>query len=80
MQVIHEGTFIFFSFLRLLVLPRPDVYVLVSPPLLLGFAGWVLSRLRGWPFIFHVQDLQPDAAVGLGMLKPNLFTPHGCVE
>ena len=26
------------------------------------------------PFVFHVQDLQPDAAVGLGMLKPGAFT------
>ena len=73
-RMIHEGTFLVFSFLRLLVLPAPDVYVLASPPLLLGPAGWVLSRLKGRPFIFHVQDLQPDAAMGLGMLKPSLFT------
>lgn len=73
-RMVHEGTFLFFSFLRLLSLPKPDVYVLVSPPLLLGPAGWLLGRLKGRPFIFHVQDLQPDAAMGLGMLKPSLFT------
>lgn len=73
-RMVHEGTFLLFSFLRLLSLPRPDVYVLVSPPLLLGPAGWLLGLLKGRPFIFHVQDLQPDAAMGLGMLKPSLFT------
>src|SRR2546425_1041573 len=26
------------------------------------------------PFVFHVQDLQPDAAVGLGMLRAGWFT------
>src|SRR5207237_6274227 len=26
------------------------------------------------PFVFHVQDLQPDAAVGLGMLQTGWFT------
>lgn len=73
-RIVHEGTFVFTSFLRALFLRRPDVAVIVSPPLLLGAAGWLLGKLRGVPFIFHVQDLQPDAAVGLGMLKQNAFT------
>jgi colanic acid biosynthesis glycosyl transferase WcaI len=71
---VHEATFVLTSFLRALTLPRPEVAIIVSPPLLLGGAGWLLGALRGTPFIFHVQDLQPDAAVGLGMLKRNAFT------
>jgi putative colanic acid biosynthesis glycosyltransferase WcaI len=73
-RIIHEGTFILTSIVRGLFLKRPDVYVVVSPPLLLGAAAWFLSSIKRSPFIFHVQDLQPDAAVGLGMLKPSLFT------
>lgn len=73
-RILHEGTFVLTSFLRALALPRPDVIVIVSPPLLLGAAGWLLGLLRRAPFVFHVQDLQPDAAVGLGMLKPSAFT------
>ena len=73
-RIAHEASFVLASFLRALTLPRPDVVVIVSPPLLLGAAGWLLHALRGAPFIFHVQDLQPDAAVGLGMLKQNAFT------
>lgn len=73
-RILHEGSFVATSFLRLLFLPRPDVLVVVSPPLLLGAAAWVMSVLKRCPFVFHVQDLQPDAAVGLGMLKPGLFT------
>jgi colanic acid biosynthesis glycosyl transferase WcaI len=42
--------------------------VVVSPPLLLGAAAWILSVLKRCPFVLHVQDLQPDAASGLGML------------
>lgn len=73
-RIIHEGTFILTSTLRILTLPRPDVYVVVSPPLLLGAAAWFVTRFKRAPFIFHVQDLQPDAAVGLGMLKAGSFT------
>lgn len=73
-RILHEGSFVFTSTLRALALPRPDVYVVVSPPLLLGVAAWLVGKLKSAPFVFHVQDMQPDAAVGLGMLKPNWFT------
>jgi colanic acid biosynthesis glycosyl transferase WcaI len=73
-RILHEGSFVFTSTLRALTLARPDVYVVVSPPLLLGTAAWFVGKVKGAPFVFHVQDMQPDAAVGLGMLKPNWFT------
>lgn len=68
-RIFHEGTFVFTSFLRQLTLPAPDVYVVVSPPLLLGASAWLLGKIKRRPFVFHAQDLQPDAAAGLGMLK-----------
>jgi colanic acid biosynthesis glycosyl transferase WcaI len=68
-RILHEASFVFFSLLRCLFLPAPDVFVIVSPPLLLGFAAIIASMLKRAPFVFHVQDLQPDAALGLGMLK-----------
>jgi colanic acid biosynthesis glycosyl transferase WcaI len=73
-RIFHEASFIFTSTSRALSLPCPDVYVLVSPPLLLGVAGWLVGKIKGAPFVFHVQDMQPDAAVGLGMLKASWFT------
>src|SRR4051794_13110319 len=74
-RVIHEGTFVILSTLRVLARPRPDVYVVVSPPLLLGMAAWLASIFKkGAPYVFHVKDLQPDAAVGLGMLREGWFT------
>ena len=73
-RIIHEGSFVVMSTLRALVLPRPDIFVVVSPPLLLGAAAWFVGELKRVPFVFHVQDLQPDAAVGLGMLRQGWFT------
>jgi colanic acid biosynthesis glycosyl transferase WcaI len=72
-RIIHEASFVLCSSLRLLVLPRPDVVVVVSPPLLLGAAAWLVCGLKRTPFVFHVKDLQPDAAVGMGMLKRGAF-------
>ena len=73
-RMFHEATFIGTSFFRLLFMKRPDVLVVVSPPLPLGVPARILSFLWRRPYVFHVQDLQPDAAVSLGMLKPGVFT------
>ncbi|MDQ3625319.1 MAG: glycosyltransferase, partial [Verrucomicrobiota bacterium] len=61
--------FVITTFLRILTLPAADVVIVVSPPLALGIAAAALRVLKRMPFIFHVQDLQPDAALSLGLLK-----------
>lgn len=68
-RIAHELSFCVASTLRILCLPRAEVYLVVSPPLALGLFAWIVTSLKGGRFLFHVQDLQPDAAVGLGMLK-----------
>ena len=73
-RIFHEASFVFTSTFRALALARADVYVLVSPPLCSALAGWLVGKIKRAPFVFHVQDMQPDAAVGLGMLKASWFT------
>ena len=73
-RIMHEFSFGLTSWLRILALPRADVYLVVSPPLILGPLAWLATRLKRSRYVFHVQDLQPDAALGLGMVKPGLFT------
>ena len=71
-RLLHELSFVTTSTLRLLFLPRADVYIVVSPPLFLGLGATLVRWLRWAKFVYHVQDLQPDAALGLGMIKPGL--------
>jgi len=73
-RILHELTFGLVSWLRVLSRPAPDVYVVVSPPLVLGPLASLMGWLRRRPYVFHVQDLQPDAAVGLGMVRVGLLT------
>ncbi|MBC7366178.1 MAG: WcaI family glycosyltransferase [Undibacterium sp.] len=72
-RIVHELSFGLVSMGRILALPRADVYVVVSPPLGLGFLAWIATTLKRSRFVFHVQDLQPDAAVELGMLRRGLL-------
>lgn len=73
-RMLHEASFVAVSLLRVLALPKPDLFVVISPPLPLGIAAWIASVIKGVPFVFHVQDLQPDAAVGLGMVRRGVLT------
>lgn len=69
-RILHEASFVLTSTIRLLFTGRADVYLIISPPLLLGGAARIVGAIKRAPFVFHVQDMQPDAALGLGMLKP----------
>lgn len=72
-RVLHEASFIFSSLLRAFFQSRPDVLLVVSPPLGLAANAVFLSRMWRIPYVFDVEDLQPDAAAELGMLpKPIL--------
>ena len=73
-RILHELSFVITTFLRVLTLRKADVMVVVSPPLLLGAAAWLAGLLRRTPFIFHVQDMQPDAALKMGMVRRGLLT------
>jgi colanic acid biosynthesis glycosyl transferase WcaI len=67
-RIVHEVSFFISVTLSALTQKRPDVLMIVSPPLGLAATGIILSRLWRIPYIFDVEDLQPDAAGDLGML------------
>ncbi len=75
-RVLHEASFIASSALRALARkkPRPDLLVVTTPPLALCLSTIMLSRFWKVPYLQHVPDLQPDAALDLGMLRPGKLT------
>jgi colanic acid biosynthesis glycosyl transferase WcaI len=73
-RMLHEFSFVVCASVSYLLAARTDVTVIVSPPLLLGIPIALLARLKSSKTVFHVQDLQPDAAVDLQMLRPGLLT------
>lgn len=51
--------------------PRADVSIVYSPPLPLALAAQALRRQKGVPFVVNVQDLFPQSAIDLGILRNN---------
>lgn len=48
---------------------KVDLILAPSPPLTIGVEAWLLGLLKRAPFIYNVQEIYPDVAVSLGVLK-----------
>jgi colanic acid biosynthesis glycosyl transferase WcaI len=72
-RVLFEASFLASSLLRAIQNRKPELLLVVSPPLGLGLSAGLLSRWWNIPYVFDVQDLQPDAAADLGMLPSPLL-------
>lgn len=72
-RILLETTFSVASlryWFRLLLLKQKyDIVLAISPPMQLGLFPFIYHRLRNVPWVFHIQDLQVDAAVRLGLLN-----------
>ena len=70
-RIVHLATFALTSLPVLLwqaVWRRPDVIVVIEPPLFAAPAAWLAARLSGAKSWLHVQDFEVDAAFELGLL------------
>lgn len=75
-RLIHEFTFFisaFFIVFKLLFQKKYDVIFAVAPPFHLGFLALFYRFFKGGKIVYHIQDLQIEAAKELKMLKPWMF-------
>jgi glycosyltransferase involved in cell wall biosynthesis len=45
-----------------------DVVIVTSPPLFVGFSGYLISIFKRTPLVFEVRDLWPESAIDTGVL------------
>lgn len=65
--------YVFFYRIRNLIKRRMDVIIVYSPPLPLAIAGSKLKRFYNAKYILNVQDMFPQNAIDLGILKNRLL-------
>ena len=68
-RILLEGSFALTSFFQALRGWRPDLILLTVPPLPVCAPAALLSWLHNCPIVLNVQDILPEAAVHLGLLK-----------
>lgn len=71
-RILFDSTLVLTATLTLLSRKRPDVIVAIGPPLQTGFASLFLKWLWHRPVLYWMQDIVPDAAVNVGMMREGL--------
>lgn len=75
-RILHELSFqvsLIPHYFRLLFSRKHDLVLCIAPPFHLGFLPMLYAKLRGAKLIYHIQDLQVDAARDLNMIKNKTF-------
>ncbi len=70
-RLIHDFSFMLSSGVNWtrVLMKKYDAMVCVYPPLPIGIFPSIFQYLRNIPLIFHIQDLQVDAARQLGLIR-----------
>lgn len=80
-QFLQQASLVFNSFTKALKGKRPDVILIVSPPLLVSIPAILLGWIRRCPIVLNLQDIFPDRAVQLGLLtNPKLISLSKALE
>ena len=68
-RLLLELSFVVTSFVHALRGKRPDVIFITAPPLPVSVPAALLGWIHRTPIILNLQDILPDAAVHVGLLK-----------
>ena len=80
-RLLLEISFVLTSFVHALKGKRPDVILLTAPPLPVSLPAALLGRIHRTPVVLNLQDILPDAAVHVGLLKnPKLIRVFEVLE
>lgn len=74
-RIIHLLSFAISSFPKIIkqYFWKPDVILVIEPPLFLAPSTLVVSKLAGAKSFLHIQDFEVDAAFELGLLNNNIL-------
>lgn len=78
-RLLHYLSFSFFLFFKMLVLKKPDVIFVSSPPLFQILPVLFASKIRGIPYVLEVRDLWPESIIQMGLL-PKKIVPRVLFE
>ena len=75
-RILSDFSFFFTAFIKifqLLFTPKFDFVLVVAPPFQLGLLGLFYKKIKGARLLYHIQDLQIDAARDFNLIKSPLL-------
>jgi colanic acid biosynthesis glycosyl transferase WcaI len=68
-RILHDSSLTLSGLPRALLGGRPDVVLSITPPLQLAAGAMALNKLWRRPILNWIQDIVPDAALNVGMMR-----------
>ncbi|MEM2058674.1 MAG: glycosyltransferase family 4 protein [Candidatus Bathyarchaeia archaeon] len=68
-RALNFGSFCASAAIGGLIAPQPDVIYCILPPLPLGLSAEFLGVVKRAPVVINIQDIYPDIAIALGILR-----------
>jgi colanic acid biosynthesis glycosyl transferase WcaI len=71
-RMLHDLSFVVskaFIMIKLIFEKKHDFLINVAPPFHVGFLAWFYKKVRGAKILYHIQDLQIEAAQDLNMIS-----------
>ena len=68
-RIVNYLSYMFSAILSGMFVKKPDVIIATSPQFFCGWAGAIVSKLRGLPFILEVRDIWPESIVAVGAMS-----------
>lgn len=73
-RIIDAVVFMLWVFWNLLVTRPKKIYVSTDPPLIVPFVVFIYSKISKASYVYHLQDIHPEAANIVVKLNPMLFS------
>lgn len=68
-RILNYLSFMVSASIAALFVRRPDVVIATSPQFFCGWAGAMVSWMRGVPFILEIRDIWPESIVTVGAMR-----------
>jgi glycosyltransferase involved in cell wall biosynthesis len=73
-RMANQMSFFLSALIHIRKIPKADILLATSPPLFVGFLGFLLARHQNIPFVFEIRDLWPESAIQVGLVKRSWIT------
>lgn len=79
-RMVEAAIFMLWTFVSLLRISPANVYVSTNPPVLVPFVVAIYCRLFNARYVYHLQDIHPEAASIVVPLNGVLFRIFSCID
>ena len=73
-RILNYISFSISAAVTMLLIKKPDIVLISSPPLFCAFSTGLVCFLRRIPFVLEVRDLWPKSLIELGVIRNKLIT------